>query len=441
MLKKLCAAFLSLFFLFALPAGRAAALDLPQPQPLDTGMPALNANAVILYSVDADQLIYEKNADERIHPASTTKILSVALAMELCDDLEGTIVTVPEGVWGEFQGMDISHANLKVGEQLTMKDLLYCMMLQSANEASVALAAHYGRDNFIQMMNDKATELGCTGSRFSNPHGAFVENHYTTARDMLIITQWAMEIPGFWEMSQQSRYLRPATNLGGNEWLATTILMQDPYNATYYEPYIKGIKTGTLEASGRCFISAAQQDGATYLCLVFGAPRDTELNESFVVTKTICDWAFATLDLVNVVDPTTAVTEIKLRHASGRDSLLLYPDGELLAIHNINNEETAGVQYEFDVPDRVKAPVEAGDVIGTADAYYDGRYVGQVNLVSRETVARSGFVLLIDTLGDILWSIPAKIIYVLLLLVVLAYLFLLVPYARKQEKKRKQKRR
>lgn len=447
MFKKICAATLLFFFVLIQAAAPAAAQEPPStPVPLDTGFPDISANAAILYSVDTDTIVYEKNADDRIHPASTTKILAVALAMELCDDLDNTIVTVPEGVWSEFMGMNISHADLKAGEQLSMRVLLNCMIVQSANEAAVALAAHYGRETFLRLMNEKAAELGCTGSYFSNPHGAFVDNHYTTARDMLLITKWALSIPGFWEMSQQARYYKEATNLSEGVTLVTTNYMQDQ-NSRYYTSYIKGIKTGTLNTAGRCLVSAAVQNGNSYLCLVFGAPMEStdriwpDGMSSFTDTKIICDWAFQTLEIINVVDTAIAVTEIGLRHAADRDTLLLYPDGSLFAVNNTGNEAASEVSYEYDLPDSVKAPVSQGDVIGTANVYYGGRHVGQVNLISREDVGRSGFMMFIDTMGDILSSAPAKIIYIVILLFVLFYLFYMLIWVPRAQKKRKRKKR
>lgn len=454
MRKKLLALILTLACAVTLLPGLAtaaeqdpslAADDLPVYQTGDFGFDVdISANAVILLNLDTNTIVFERNADTRLHPASTTKIMSVALAMELCDDLDGTIVTVPDGVWNEFQGLDVSHANLKAGEQLSMNALLHCMMVQSANEAAVALAAYYGRDDFMRMMNEKATELGCTDTHFSNPHGAFVANHYTTARDMLLITQWALSIPGFFEMSQLARYYKEPSNLSEGVTLVTTNYMQDPYSK-YYTPYIHGVKTGTMNTSGRCLISVAEQDGARYLSLVFGCPMENTDRiwedgvSSFTDTRLICDWAFDNLALVNVVNSDTAVAEIRLRYAAGRDALLLYPDGELLAVTN-RGDEPLEIRYEYDLPERINAPIEAGDVIGAADVYYGERLIGRVNLVSREYIGRNGFVMVMDTLGDILTSTPAKIIYIILLLFVLFYLYymlVLVPRAQKKKKRRK----
>lgn len=445
MFKKLSATILILVCIIVSAASPAAALDFV---PIDYGFDEyVSANAAMLVNLDTDTIIYEKNADTRIHPASTTKIMSIALGLELCNDLEGTIVTIPNDVWVEFQGLDVSHAGLKAGEEITMKDLLYCMMLQSANEASVALADYYGRDEFLRKMNQKAAELGCQDTHFNNPHGAFVADHYTTARDMLIITQWALTVPGFFEMSQLSRYYKAPTNLNDGVTLVSTNYMQDP-GSRYYTPYIKGIKTGTLgSTAGRCLVSAAEKDGVTYLCLVFGSPMEPDNriwedgNSSFTDTRVLCDWAFANLDLVNVVDGSTVAADIKIRFASDRDTLLLYPDGELYAIAPKDSEEPLTVHYEYDLPENIKAPVQAGDVIGTAEVYYGGQYVGQVNLVSRENVSRSAFMMFIDTLGDILTSTVAKIIYIVLLLFVLLYLYyMLVAVPRAQKKKKSKKK-
>ena len=445
--KRVVACILLLMVL--LPAvPRMAALENQTPWNFDV---ETSANAVLLQNLDTGTIAYEKNADERVHPASITKIMSAALAMEMCPDLEGTIVTVPEGLWEEFYGYDIATAGLRVGEELTMLELIYCMMLQSANEAASTVANYYGRDAFIQKMNDKAYELGCRDTHFTNPHGVFVQDHYTTARDTAIITRWAVSVPGFWEISCQSRYDKRETNKNDAVTLVTTNLMQDKISR-YYTDYIRGVKTGTHEAAGRCLVSIAQKDGMTWLLVVLGAPFATsdrvwqQGEEVYTDTRLCFDWAFENLTLRNIVNPGVAVCEVKIRFAARRDNLLLYPEGEIQVLSPKNEEDLRKVEYVLlEAPDSVQAPVESEQVLGRAKVLLDGQEIGEINLVTHERIERDNFVMVMDLITQALYSTVAQVIYIVLLALVLFYLYyakVIVPHARKkQQKKRQQDRR
>ncbi|MDO4566244.1 MAG: D-alanyl-D-alanine carboxypeptidase family protein [Oscillospiraceae bacterium] len=435
---------ISLFAALCLIAGLSLAPV--KAQAVDYGFNIeIASNAVLLLSLDTGEVIYEKNADVELHPASCTKIMSAALAMELCADLKGTVVTVPEGVWNEFDGLNVSTAGLVVGEELSMYDLICCMMLQSGNEAASAVRDYFGGQSFIDMMNAKAAELGCTGTHFSNPHGVFYADHYTTARDLSIITQWAMSVPGFWEISQLARYDKAATNKNEAVTLATTVLMQDP-TSYYYTSYIKGIKTGTTDEAGRCLVSAAQKNGMSFLLVVLGGPFETDYrvweqggNSAFTDTRLIYDWAFENLELVNLVDESEAIAEIELKYARGKDALLVYPDTAVFAVLNKANTDYT-VSYETELPESVSAPVESGQEIGSAAVLLDGREVGEASLVSRESVTLSRFVMTMDIIGELLSSTAAKIIYVIIFLIIIFYLWFALVATRRIKKNKKRRK-
>ena len=446
MTKKAITVFILIILMFsAMPAAAPAAQAAETVGTLDVGFDVeITANAAYFMNLDSGLVIYEKNANERVHPASTTKIMTAALVMTMCADLDNTVVTVPEGVWSEFEGEDVSNAGLKVGEELTMNQLLHCLLLQSANEAAVTIAEYYGYDAFVGMMNDKARELGCNDTNFENPHGFMGENHYTSARDLAVITQWALGVPGFWEITQKARYDKAETNMNEATTLVSTIEMQDP-NSRYYTSYIKGIKTGTLDSAGRCLVSAAQHNGVTYLLVIMGAPYENvdtvwvDGTSSYTDTKLCYDWAFANLKLINAVDNMTAVTEIKIRYAARRDNLLLYPVDDMYAVERIDAETQHETRYEMvDVPESINAPVQEGDVIAKAKVYYGGVYLGETNLVARDTIERNVFTMIMDAMTDVLTSTVAKIIYVVLLIAVILYLYyvkVVVPKAQKKHRK------
>ena len=169
--------------------------------------PAVTATAALLISPDSDMVLYEKNADEKRYPASTTKIMTALLTLENVKDLNET-VTAEQGDFAKVTS-DSSNADIKVGETVRVIDLLYALMLPSANEAAYMLARHVGgtSEHFVDMMNTRAEELGCTGTHFCNPCGLHEEDHYTTARDLYLIAREAMKNDTFTNIIDTVQYL------------------------------------------------------------------------------------------------------------------------------------------------------------------------------------------------------------------------------------------
>ena len=281
----------------------------------DYGMTQETASKeVYLVCTDTGEVIYAKDADERIAPASTVKILSAALAMTMCADLEGTVVTAPDGLWNEFDGLDVSSVGIQAGEQLTMYDLLCCMLISSANEAASTVASYFGYDAFVAAMNAKAAELGCTGSHFVDPHGVF-DADYTTAADMYRIAAWAATVPGFLEICGKTSYTVPATNKSdARELLPTNDMIVK--TSGYYTDYIKGGKTGTTSDENgdwwRFLVTYAEKDGVSYILVCMGAPYDeysTRIwekgNSVYTDTRVVLDWAFENIELKSPITTTS----------------------------------------------------------------------------------------------------------------------------------------
>ena len=388
----------------------------------------VTAEACLIVNENTGRLVYEKNATKRMYPASCTKIMSAALALEMCRDPKNTIVTVPDGVWNEFDGINISNAGLQAGEEMTMYDLVCCMLLQSANEAASTVANYYNRETFVRLMNDKAKSLGCTETHFTNPHGLFNEEHYTTAQDLYKITQWAMKVPHFMEIASMARYDLPETNRHEARTLVTTNRMQDE-NTGYYTDYIRGIKTGTIDESGRCFVTSAVKDDVTYVGVFLGAPFEVDTrhwgqgNSVFTNARLSFDWLYENVSMSKVVDEKTPVTEIDLKYSSQRDYLMLYTEEPAYTLLNVHAEESPVITYESDLPESIEAPVSVGQVIGSTKIYADGVYAGTVNLISTEEVKLSRVARALEFINRILTSVPAMIVYAVVLVLGGAYVY------------------
>ncbi|MBR2740881.1 MAG: D-alanyl-D-alanine carboxypeptidase [Oscillospiraceae bacterium] len=406
----------------------------------------VTAEAAYIVNDDTGRVVYQKNADRRMYPASTTKIMSAALAMTMCGDIENTMVTVPYDVWVEFDGIDISNAGIYGGEVMSMSDLVHCMLIQSANEAASSVAAYFGRDSFIEAMNRKAAELGCTGTHFVNPHGLFDENHYTTARDLYLITQWALTVPGFSEITSLSSYTLSETNVHSERDIYSTIMLQNSYSG-YYTRYIKGIKTGTIDESGRCLVTRAESGGMSFTAVFLGCPFEVDTrfwdegNSVFTNARLSFDWLFDNTAVSEVVKTGTPVSETALKYASEKDYLMLYAASPVSTIIQTGTGESPDITYETSVPEEIEAPVADGQVIGSARVYSDGVYVGDVDLIAMEDIKKSYFIYIMDRINRVLTSTPAIICYALLLVLAALYSYYMLVVVRRAESERNRGRR
>ncbi len=226
-----------------------------KPEILETGH--LYGKSCILIDASTGEVLFEKDADTRRYPASTTKIMTLLVALE--QGPVNTIVTIPQGI---SIPSDSSKLGIYAGEQMTFTDLLYGMMMSSGNDAAVAIAMLTSGSEleFVNQMNDKAIELGMTGTHYVNSHGYHLVNHYTTARDLAVLTREAMKNDTFRQIVSTVKYTIPPTNISPERELTTKYELLDSSQPLYYQPCI-GVKTGFTNSAGRCFVGAAEQNG------------------------------------------------------------------------------------------------------------------------------------------------------------------------------------
>ncbi len=218
-----------------------------------------SASAMALVDGDTGELIYSKNPDLRREPASTTKICTAITVLEHCTALDRAVPVPREAV-----GVEGSSLYLECNEFLTVRDLLYGLMLQSGNDCATALAIIVGDsvEGFVEMMNETAKKAGATNTHFSNPHGLHDDNHYTTARDLSMIAYYAMKNKVFREIVSTKRHSTPYADHGYRR------NFPNKNKILFNYPGGNGIKTGYTKASGRCLVSSATRDGKTYICTV-----------------------------------------------------------------------------------------------------------------------------------------------------------------------------
>lgn len=239
--------------------------------------PVISAEGAILVNAEDGRTIYEKNADERLYPASTTKIMTALVALETLDEIKGTLqskIKVPK----EAIGIEGSSVYLKEGEMVTAEELLYGLMLQSGNDAAECIALSFGptEEEFVKKMNQKAKTLGCRTTNFINPSGLCEENHYTTARDLAMISMAAMERDDFRRI------------VGTEDWSSASGRNFHNKNKTVsqYEG-ATGIKIGYTKTSGRTLVASAKRDGVELIAVVLRDP------DWFQDAYSLLDYGFA----------------------------------------------------------------------------------------------------------------------------------------------------
>ncbi len=347
-------------------------------QSVPDNVPVINSAAAYLIDPVTGKIFYEKNADEKMYPADLTKIMTCLLALENCTLDELATVTqydidlIPQGY---------KVANLQAGESMTIRDLLYAMMLPSANEVANVLANHIsgGIDKFAKLMNQRATQLGCENTNFVNPSGIHNENQYSTAYDLYLIANEAMKNETFREIVKTTNYTLSSSNkyAGSDRLLNNTnelINKNDRRGSdNYYYPNAIGIKTGYSDKARNCLVSAASKNNLNLICVVLGANgSDNETNESFKDTISLYNFAYDNYGINTVIPKNKIVKNITVENAS-RDTkdLNLIASQEITAL-SPNNLTADKLKPEITLNDNILAPIEAGQKLGKAVYNVDG---------------------------------------------------------------------
>lgn len=403
----------------------------------------INSKSVYLVNLDTGISVYEKDKDKKCYPASTTKIMTYIIVAENVKDFDNTKITVKQSILNKLNGTGSSTAGLIGGETLTVTQLLNCLMIPSGNDAALILADYVGGGsitNFVKMMNSKAKELGCENTHFMNPHGLHDLDHYTTASDLAKITEYAMTLPKFTEITNTT----VSYCLGDDRPLITTnSLIDEIRGGDYFYTYATGTKTGcTGDDSGYCLVSTAVYEGYSYLCITLGADysKNGEQLENGAMkdAKNLFRWAFTSLQLTTVIDEKTIVDEVGINFAWNKDRLKLSPATSYSTILP-SDIKTSSIDKVYNLPESVNAPVKAGDKIGTVTLKYANNELATVDLVAAETIDQSDLLVALDGIGRVVsnpWFIVCASLIVLLIIV---YIIILTVYSKRRRNRRKVK--
>ena len=441
--NKILPFLISICLLFSLFAPAASALDDP---------PLHSAKPVVLADMDSGRLLFEMNKDEQRSPASLTKIMTVLLAVEA---LERGEVSLDEMVTAQADCLaglntDSSTSGIQPGEIISYQDLLYCAMVHSANEACNILAHRVSGSvpAFVELMNRRAAELGCTNTHFSDPNGLSNENHYTTAYEMYLITREALEHPLFAEICNTRGYDMAATNLSQARSFANSnalITADSEYGSSYVYPAAAGVKTGFTQLAGYCLVSTAEKDGVRLLAVVMGC--DGWLNagideyENFTDSIRLYNWAFENFSYRQAVSSLSTVTRVEVENAVETDAYAsLRPQNDVTLLLpkdlNLGSIELSPTIYT----EKLVAPIEAGTVLGRAEILIDGRSYGSVDLVNALKVELSRREFVTQRVHQTFSSPWIIVLIVVLAILAIGYLTLVLRYRAQRRKYLRRKR-
>lgn len=341
---------------------------------------AANARSAILMDADTGTVIYEKNSHDKLPPASITKIMTMLLTMEAID--EGKLKMTDMVRTSEYAAsMGGSQIFLEPGEEMTVNEMLKGIAMASGNDASVAMAEKIAgtEQAFVQMMNDKAQELGLKDTHFVNCNGLPAENHYSSAHDIAVISRELLkhsEITKYTGSYQD--YLRKDSEKPF--WLVNTNKLVRFYTGA------DGLKTGYTSEAKFCLSATAKNGNLRAIAVVLGEPNTKTRNEE--VSK-MFDYMFAQYSTHTIFNPGDVMGTVKVNKGNSKE--LTLKAGQTYSVLTKKNAKAADIRHEMVVPKEIKAPVQQGQVLGKLVVYEGGKVLKEFELKSPEAVGKAGW--------------------------------------------------
>lgn len=436
-MKKLLSVFMSFVIIsltvFCVPFTAKAATYTPNVK--------IYADAYMLISLDDDShpVVAEKNADKRKYPASLTKIVTTMVTLNKVQNLSQT-TTVSKSAIEALYGTGAQVAGLKIGQTITIEELLYLTMVHSACDACQVLAEFVSGSvpAFVEEMNNWVKSLGCKDTNFVNPDGLHDPNHYTTPSDMAKITLAAMKNEIFNKISSTQQY-----KFGKLNFIHTNYML-DKFHVTYYYPYAQGIKTGSTEQAGYCVITKASKGGYNYLAIVMDSPIEVldgiKTKCSFIDAKSLFDWAFDSLKYTTVVRKNDIAYELPVNNGKDADTVQLVVKDDVTTLVPSTLDPSNVIIEPVDPPESLDAPVTKDDFVCKANVIFGEKTIVTVDLVAAKTVELSTFLKILNALKKFFTN---KIVLAVLGVIVLLAILYIVTFVKRlrRDKERVAKRR
>ena len=374
-----------------------------------------------LYNFENDQVLFEYDPEERVYPASTVKLMTAIVAFETFEGKLASKITVTSAMLNEVSGNKIGFYE---GEIVTVEQMLNCMLINSANDAAIILAhaCAGSTEEFVNLMNDKAVELGAYNTYYTNPTGMHNSAMVTTARDTGTIAKYAYHIPGFIEITSTPKYVMEATNRCDFR----NIYNRNCMISKYYSGAV-GMNAGATQQGGYalCAVAEDAEDNLTYLAVVLGADGEDETYYNYINAERMLDWAFASYGYETVLSTSQMICEIDVNLSSTLDYVTLVPEREISVYLPASVNLERDIRYSYNTyEDAMDAPVEAGQEAGTITVIYGDEILGSCALITTSSITRSEFLYFLDRVGEFTGSRFFRATVVSAVVLSIAYVFI-----------------
>ena len=426
-----------------------SAFVIPSSAGYDAGEVTKKLHSKVYYMENLDEgtVFFDKDSDKKVPVAGFSKLIAAVVALEKWQNLEGEITVTKENLSVVEYGFGVKTALYKEGEVVSKKELFDCLMVYNANDA-LSIIAHDvcgTSEAFLEAMQALCTKVGCTSTSIKNLTGFDTDGQYTTASDIAKIVKYAWSYPLFVESFSLKSVTLKATELNAERTYTSTNRMTNAGVGDYYHSSVVAGKHTSTEKAGECIAVVSNKDGYSYLTVVMGGKLmnvdKDEINENTCMTdaKAMLDWVYDNIRYRTVVTPTQTVAVVKVVAGKDADTLRLVPKEEISALlpSNASPESIEFRIVEGTVPEKVTAPVEAGEIIGQAKVFYAHSEVATVDLVAANTIKMSLGRLIMSTVSSILSSkIFVLIVAILALIAIAVFLMNLLDYRRKLDEMR-----
>lgn len=387
--------------------------------------------AAILIDANTGRILYEKNSNQKMYPASTTKTLTALITLEHINDLSKEITISKHAVNSVPSGSSI--AGYRAGEIVTIEQILNTLLICSANDGANILAEQVSgsTEDFAILMNQTAKRLGANNSNFVNAHGFHDPNHFSTAYDLAIIAKHAMKNAKFREIVSKTDYTIEPTNKVDEPryFLNTNRLLR---KGDYHMPEVKGIKTGYTSQAGNCLISFASKNGVDIISVVLGGKvLPNSKSEVYEDSTTLLKYGLQSYSNQTILSEGTIIQEITPKK-SGNKSLQLLSQNNINAL--IENGSTPNFETIIEVDENIEAPIEEGQILGKITYKSKDIIIGESNLVAASNLKKQNIFLLILS-----WILGIILLFIALVILLIFFNYFRIKYYYYKKRKNRNK--
>ena len=385
----------------------------------------VQAPSAYIVNTDTNIILYEKNSTQQVSAGGLTKLMCAALVLtNYGDELDTRTFQMPFAISDYVYGTD--NADMRSGETYTLREALYAMLLRNANDAAMGMAYQLsGNDlaGWVSQMNSLSQQIGTTNSTWTDACG-LDDGNVTTAVDMYLILRYLMGFDAFVEIAGSPTFEMPAKEKHTKSFILTNqnVALNKASGGKFYRSAMKGGMCDVMayknDSGTQSYVSWASSEGETYIFCVMGSPDTVDTygysnrRPALYETTQLIDWVYSSFSVQAALDPDQALAEIPVKYSSETDTLLLYPDDQMMTILPSTSDNSVTQKF-FHLPESVAAPIKQGDLIGTVEIKLAGETIGVVNLVAGQDVNLNPVLFTISELQAFLHSLYLKVVLVL----------------------------